>query len=223
MSRPIAIVLADDHQVVRQALRVLLEREPGFAVVGETSDGLAVASLVEQLHPDVLVLDVVMPGLGGLDAAREVARRSPKTRVVMLSMHSSEAFVLQALRNGAAAYVLKEASGEELVRAIHRVMTGERYLSPPLSERAIESYVRRAQGAEVDIYETLTPREREVLHLTAEGLSNPEIGVRLGISPRTAETHRAHLMEKLALRNRAELVAYAVRRGLVPEAPRGEP
>ena len=210
------IVLADDHPIVRQGLRSLLEKEPGFSVVGETADGLQVASLVEQAQADILVLDLLMPGLGGLDVVREVTRRAPKTRIVVLSMHSSEGFVLQALRNGASAYVLKDSSTTELVRAVRQVLAGRRYLGSPLSESAIQAYVNRTDGAAVDIYETLTPREREVLHLAAEGLSNPAIGVRLGISPRTAEVHRAHVMEKLGLRNRTELIAYALRRGLIP-------
>ena len=215
------IALADDHPIVRQGLRSLLEEEPGFSVVGEAADGLQVASLVEQTEPDILVLDLLMPGLGGLDVIREVTRRAPKTRIVVLSMHSSEAFVLQALRNGAAAYVLKDSSTTELVRAVRQVLAGRRYLSSRLSEKAIEAYVNRADRGAVDIYETLTRREREVLHLAAEGLNNPAIGERLGISPRTAETHRAHVMEKLGLRNRTELIAYALRRGLIPAEASG--
>ncbi len=167
----------------------------------------------------MLVVDLIMPGLGGLDVAREARRRSPKTRIVILSMHSSDSFVLQALRNGASAYVLKDSSAAELVQAIHTVLAGRRYLSPPLSQKAIDDYVKRAEGTEVDLYETLTTREREVLHLAAEGLGNPAIGERLGISPRTAETHRTHLMEKLGLRNTADLVVYALHRGLVLGAP----
>jgi two-component system, NarL family, response regulator NreC len=216
---PATIVLADDHQLVREGLRLLLEGQPGFSVVGETSDGLQVTELVARLKPDVLVVDLVMPGLGGLDVAREVARRAPRTRIVILSMHSSDAFVVQALRSGASAYVLKDSSGEELVRAIRQALAGRRYLSPPLSEHAIEAYVKRAHGAEVDIYETLTSREREVLHLAAEGLGNPAIGERLGISPRTAETHRAHVMQKLGLRTRTDLIVYAINRGLLPAQP----
>jgi len=210
------IVLADDHPIVRQGLRSLLEKEPGFSVVGEASDGLTVADLIDELQADILVLDLLMPGLGGLDVAREVARRSPRTRIVVLSMHSSEAFVQQALRNGASAYVLKDSSVTELVRAVREVLAGRRYLSSRLSERAIEAYINRSDGGAVDIYETLTTRERQVLHLAAEALSNPAIAERLGISARTAETHRAHIMQKLGLRNRTELIAYAVRRGLIP-------
>jgi two-component system, NarL family, response regulator NreC len=210
------IVLAEDHHVVREGIRALLEKQRDFTVVGETSDGLEVAGLVERTSADVLVVDLVMPGLGGLDVAREVTRRSPKTRIVILSMHSGEAFVLQALRNGAAGYVLKESTGAELVQAIRQVLEGRPFLSPPLSEKAIESYVAKSRMGDVDIYEMLTTREREVLHLAAEGLSNPAIGERLGISPRTAETHRAHVMQKLGLRNRADLVVYALKRGLLP-------
>ncbi len=214
---PARIVLAEDHGVVRQGLRALLEKEPGFSVAGEASDGLQVADLVERTKPDVLVLDLMMPGLGGLDVAREVARRLPRTRIVILSMHASEAFVVQAFRSGAAAYVLKDSTAAELVLAIREVMAGRRHLSPPLSDKAIDEYLARAKAGEVDVYERLTTREREVLHLAAEGLSNPGIGERLGISPRTAQTHRAHVMQKLGLRSRRDLIVYAVDRGLLPE------
>ena len=216
---PATVVLADDHQLVREGLRLLLEGVPGLTVVGETSDGLQVADLVERLKPDVLVADLIMPGLGGLDVAREVTKRSPGTRIVILSMHSSDAFVLQALRNGASAYVLKSSSAADLVQAIHEVRAGRRYLSPPLSDKAIAAYVERAEAGEVDIYETLTTREREVLHLAAEGLSNPAIGDRLGISPRTAETHSAHVMRKLGLKGKADLITYALNRSLLPGSP----
>ena len=219
---PARIVLADDHEVVRQGLRALLEKEAGLSVVGEASDGLQVADVVERTKPDVLVLDLAMPGLGGLDVAREVVRRSPRTRIVILSMHASEAFVVQAFRSGASAYVLKDSSTAELVHAIREVLAGRRHLSPPLSDKAIEDYLARAKEGEVDVYERLTTRERQVLHLAAEGLSNPALGERLGISPRTAQTHRAHVMEKLGLRTRRDLIVYAVNHGLLPRAP-GEP
>jgi two-component system response regulator NreC len=220
---PATVVLAEDHQVVRAGLRLLLDGQPGLTVVGETSDGLEVADLVERLKPNVLVADLVMPGLGGLDITREVKRRSPKTGIVILSMHSSDAFVLQALRNGASAYVLKSSSAADLIQAIHEVLAGRRYLSPPLSDKAIAAFVKRAEAGEVDTYETLTSREREVLHLAAEGLSNPAIGDRLGISPRTAETHRAHVMQKLGLKSRTDLITYALHRNLLPGSPPGPP
>jgi two-component system, NarL family, response regulator NreC len=210
------IVLADDHHVVRQGLRALLESEPEISIVGEAADGLEAADLVERFKPDVLVVDLVMPGLGGLEVTRQVGRRSPRTRVVVLSMHANEGYVLEALRNGATAYVLKQCTATELVRAVREAAVGRRYLSPPLSERAIEAYLRRAEATDLDPYETLTSREREVLHLAAEGLSNPDIASRLYVSPRTVEVHRGNLMRKLGLHNQAELIRYAIRRGIVP-------
>ena len=209
------IVLADDHHIVRQGLRALLEAEPDFHLVGETGDGLETVQLVESLHPDVLVLDLMMPGLNGLEVTRQVGKRSPQTRVVILSMHANEAYVLEALRNGAAGYVLKDASVAELAHAVREVTAGRRYLSPPLSERAIEAYVGKATETPLDRYETLTTREREVLHLAAEGCSNAEVADRLSISVRTAETHRANMMRKLDLSSQTDLIRYALRRGII--------
>jgi DNA-binding NarL/FixJ family response regulator len=151
-----------------------------------------------------------------LEVTRQVGRLSPQTRVVVLSMHASQAYVLEALRNGAAGYVLKESSTEDLVRALREVTAGRRYLSAPLSERAIEAYVQMSQEATLDPYETLTNREREVLHLVAEGHTNVEIAARLSISPRTAETHRANLMRKLDLHTQTDLIRFALRRGIIP-------
>jgi DNA-binding NarL/FixJ family response regulator len=213
----ISLVLADDHHVVRQALRTLLEADARFVVLGECADGLQVADAVQRLGPDVLVVDLVMPGLGGLEVTRQVCRRSPQTRVLVLSMNISEAHVLQALRNGARAYVRKDATAADLTRAIVEVAAGRLYLSPPFSDRAIEAYRQRALAAVPDEYESLTHREREVLQLAAEGCGNREIAARLGISPRTAETHRANLMRKLCLRRPLDLVRYALRRGLLPD------
>jgi DNA-binding NarL/FixJ family response regulator len=215
MTEHTTIVLADDHQVVRQGLRLLLEAEPGFSVVGEAADGLEVTGLVERLKPDVLILDLMMPGLGGLDVSRQVRRRAPTTRVVILSMHSSDAYVVEALRNGASAYVLKGSTAGDLIGAVREALAGRRYLSPPLSEKAIESYVQRARDAELDVYQTLTGREREVLHLAAEGLTSTAMGQRLGISPRTAETHRTNVMRKLGLHSRTDLIRYAIKRGVL--------
>lgn len=216
MSEMIDILLADDHHVVRQGLRALLESEPGFRLVGEAADGLEVVPLVERLKPNVLVLDIKMPGLNGLDVAKQVTSRVPETKVIMLSMFSDEAYVVQALRNGASAYVLKESRANDLLNAIREVIAGRRYLSPPLSEKSIESYLAKASAAVLDPYETLSPREREVMALAAEGHSNPDIGQRLGISARTVETHRANLMKKLSLKGQTDLVKYAIRRGLLP-------
>jgi two-component system response regulator NreC len=210
------IVLADDHHVVRQGLRTLLESESDFRVIGEAGDGLEAVQLVERLQPDVLVLDLMMPSLNGLEVTRRVGQRSPQTRIVILSMHSSEAYVLEALRHGAAGYVIKASSAADLIKAVREVTAGRHYLSPPLSEHAIESYVQKAKEARLDKYETLTTREREVLHLAAEGYSNREIAERLSISPYTAMTHRANLMRKLGLHSQTDLVRYALQRGIIP-------
>lgn len=210
------IVLADDHQVVRHGLRVLLESELNFRIVGEASDGLEAVELVERQQPDILVLDLMMPGLNGLEVARQSSHRSPHTNVVILSMYNNEAYVLEALRAGAKAYVLKASTSDELVRAIREVAAGRRYLSPPLSERAIQAYSQKAESSAIDAYETLTTREREVLQLAAEGCTNTDVATKLSISPRTAETHRANLMRKLGLHTQTDLIRYALRRGILP-------
>lgn len=212
----ITLVLADDHHVVRQALRTLLESEPGFVVVGEVSDGLRVADLVARLEPDVLLADLMMPGLNGMEVTRQVRKRCANTRVILLSMHMNEAHVLEALRSGVHGYVRKDATASDLIGAIHAVMAGQLYMSPPFSDQAIDAYRQRAEESATDPYERLTAREREVLHLAAEGLGNTEMAARLGISPRTAETHRARVMQKLGLRRLADLVRFALRRGLIP-------
>lgn len=209
------IVLADDHKVVRQGLRAILEAEPRLRVVGEAGSGLDAIRLVERLHPAVVVLDLMMPGLNGLEAIRQIRKRSPKTRVVILSMHKDESYVIEALKNGAVAYVLKDSSAEELVKAVHEAAADRRYLSPPLSDSAIGAYMQRSSAA-ADPYDTLTEREREVLQLAAEGHTNAAIGKRLFISPRTVEVHRANMMQKLQLRNQSELIRYALRRRILP-------
>lgn len=210
------IVLADDHRVVRQGLRALLEAEPGFDVVGEAGDGLETLHVAEQLKPDVLVLDLMMPGLNGLEVTRQLNKRLPHTRIVILSMYANEAYVLEALGNGASAYVLKDSSSADLVHAVREIAAGRRYLSPPLSDRAIEAYQEKAKAAVLDKHETLTTREREVLQLSAEGHTSAEIAARLGISSRTAEAHRSNLMHKLGLHTQADLIRYALRRGIIP-------
>jgi two-component system response regulator NreC len=211
----VSIVLADDHHIVRKGLRALLESEKDFRVIGEATDGLDTVKIVSDLTPDILVLDLMMPGLNGLDVARQIRQRGLKTRVVVLSMHANEAYVLEALKNGVSGYVLKNADMAEIVGAIRQVVAGSRYLSPPISDRVINSYVQRAQESTLDIYDTLTDREREVLQLAAEGLGNGEIAARFSISPRTVETHRAHLMKKLDLHSPADLIRYALKRGII--------
>jgi DNA-binding NarL/FixJ family response regulator len=211
----IQIVLADDHQVVLEGFKVLLGGEADFRVVGEATDGLGVAPLVDKLQPDVLVVDLMMPGLGGLDVVRQIHARHPGVRIAVLSMHANEAYVVEALKNGASAYVLKQAPARALVEAIRAIAAGGRYLSPPLSDEKIAEYERRTRAATVDLYDTLSTREREVLQLAAQGLTNAEIGERLTIGKRTVETHRANLIRKLDLKSQADLVRFAVRRGLV--------
>lgn len=213
----IRVLLADDHAMLRQGLRSLLVAESDIEVVGETGDGLAAVSLAETLAPDVLVLDLLMPGLHGLEVVRQVTRRAPRTRVLVLSMHSNEAYVLEALRGGAAGYLIKDASADELVRAVRLVAAGRRYLAADFRDRAIEAWAKGAGAEPADPYETLSPREREVAQLAAEGLGNKEIGQRLFISPRTVEVHRAKVLRKLGLASQTELVRWALQRGLLPE------
>jgi DNA-binding NarL/FixJ family response regulator len=212
----VTIVLADDHQMMRQGLRLVLEAQAQFQVVAEAGNGLDTIALVERFHPCVLIVDVMMPGLNGLEVTRQVRQRAPRTRVIVLSMYGNEAYVLEALRHGASGYVLKDAPADELVHAVHEVVAGRRYLSPPLSERAIEVYLHKAQDTVLDPYETLTTRERETLQLAAEGRTNSDIAAALYISPRTVETHRANVMRKLGLQNQADLIRYALQRGFLP-------
>ncbi len=209
------IVLADDHAVVRDGLRALLEDEPDFSIAGEASDGLEAARLVEDLRPDVLVLDLMMPGMNGLEVTRQLSRSSCPTRVVVLSMHANEAYLLEALAAGAVAYVLKKSTAAELVHAIREVVAGRRYLSPPLSERAIEAYLEKLKTENQEPYSMLTTRERQVLQLAAEGYGNTEIAKQLSISPRTVEMHRANLMRKLRLHTQTDLIRYALRKGIL--------
>ena len=209
------LLLADDHQILRQGLHALLSGAPDLELVGEVGDGLEAVEQTAKLKPDLLLLDLMMPHLNGLEVARQLSRRAPATRIIILSMHAEEAYVLEALRCGAQGYVLKDSGTEELLHAIREVAAGRKYLSPPLSDRAIAYYVEKAQEEPLDPYETLTTREREVLHLAAEGQSSTEIATRLSISPRTAETHRANLMQKLGVHSQTDIVRYALQRGII--------
>jgi DNA-binding NarL/FixJ family response regulator len=211
----ITLVLAEDHHLVRQGLKLLLEAEKTFQLVGEAGDGLEAVRLVEKRRPNILVLDLMIPRLHGLEVTRVVRREHPETKVIILSMHADEPYVMEALRNGASGYVLKDATGADLVQAVKDVRAGRRYLSPVLAERAYTGYVERPGESELDVYETLTNRERLVLQLAAEGSSNPVIAKKLFISPRTAETHRANLMRKLGLRSQTDLVRFAIRKGII--------
>lgn len=211
----ISVLVADDHPIVRHGVRALLHAEPDFRLLGEVDNGLDVIRRVEELEPDVLVLDLVMPGLNGLDVTSQVKRRWPEMRIIVLSMYSAESYVLQALKRGADGYVLKKSSPDELVQAIREVAAGRSFLSRSLSARAIDAYRERARDLPDEPYDRLTDREREVLHLVIEGHTSAEIGRRLFISPRTVESHRGNLMRKLGVDNQAALIQYAYRRGLL--------
>lgn len=211
----VSLVLVEDHRLVLDAMRALLEQHPGFRVAGEASDGPSALTTVERVRPDVLVLDLLIPGLHGLEVIRAVRKRYAQVKIVVLSMFDSEAYVHEAVRDGASAYVLKSAPAVELVRAIETVLKGQRYLSPPLSMERLAAYELRAK-ASTDPYDRLTVREREVLRLVAHGRSSPAIAEELAISRRTVETHRANLMQKLGIKRHADLVRLAIQRGLLP-------
>jgi len=204
------ILLADDHQIVRQGLRALLERE-GFDVAAEASDGLEAVRLARDLQPDVAVLDIAMPLLNGLDAAREVLKGSPRTKAILLTMHAEDHYVLEALRAGVSGYVLKTKAAGDLVRAIREVAGGAIYLSPGVSRAVVQAYRAKSDLPP----DPLTPRERQVLQLIAEGKRTKEIAALLGVSVKTAESHRTRLMEKLNIHETASLVRYALQRGLI--------
>jgi DNA-binding NarL/FixJ family response regulator len=210
------LLLADDHQVVRQALRSLLEPKVPCMVVGEAADGLEALTLLDALKPDQLILDMQMPGLSGLEVIKHARQRQSSTNIVVLSMHGNEGYVREAMRAGASAYVLKEAAAEELIHAVREAAAGRRFLSTALSERAIDAYIQQVTGPNLDLYDTLSEREREVLFLSAQGITTAEIAKRLVISVRTVESFRSKLMRKLDLRNQTDLVRYALRRGIIP-------
>jgi two-component system, NarL family, response regulator NreC len=212
----LSIILADDHPLVHRGMHAVLEREPDFSIVGMAADGLETVRLTERLKPDILVLDLMMPGLSGLEALRILRERSPRTRIVILSMYSSIAFIARALQNGAIGYVLKGCPEQHLVSAVREAAAGRRFLSPPVTEIAINAYIEQSKMGTFDPHETLTPRQREVLQLAAEGKTNAEIAARLNISQRTVENHRATLMKRLGLQNQTEMIRHALRHGLIP-------
>ncbi|MBI3569830.1 MAG: response regulator transcription factor [Gammaproteobacteria bacterium] len=208
------VLLADDHALVRAGLRKLLESLPDIEVVGEADDGQAVLALTEQLHPNLVLMDIAMPGLNGLEATTRLTRAHPQTRVLILSMHQNEDYVRQALRAGAAGYLLKDAAPAELELAIKALRRGETWLSPAVSKGVMSDYVQRLRG-EATPGEALTPRQREILQLIAEGHTTKDIARRLDLSVKTVETHRTQLMKQLDLHDVAGLVRYAIRTGLI--------
>lgn len=212
----IRILLADDHSVMRTGLRLVLERQEDFLVVAEASDGREAVAMAQQHKPDVIVMDVTMPNLNGIEAARQISAALPQTAIVMLSMHSDESYVLRALKSGARGYLLKESAESDLIAAVRAVHAGKAFFSPAVSRIMVEDYVRQLQDREIeDSYELLTTREREILQLVAEGKSNKDVANLLNLSLYTVETHRGNLMEKLNLHTVPELILYAVRKGVI--------
>jgi len=214
--KAIRILLADDHNIMRRGLRLLLERQPGFEVVAEAADGREAAERAEATRPDIVVLDIAMPNMSGIEAAQRIRALLPQAAIVILSMHSDESYVLRALKAGAKGYLLKDSAESDLIDAIKAVSEGKAFFSPEISKILVEDYVRdmRKRGAE-DSYELLTSREREILHLLAEGKSNKDIATLLDLSLYTVETHRRNLQDKLNLHSLAELILYAVRKGVI--------
>jgi DNA-binding NarL/FixJ family response regulator len=210
------VLLADDHAIVRRGLRSLLETEPGVTTVGEAGDGLEALRLCSELQPDILIVDVGMPMLNGIDVAERAQKLEHAPRTLILSMHSDESYIIRALAAGARGYLLKEATDEDLIPAIRAVAAGKPFFSPAVAGVLMEDYIRRLQARGLtDSHHLLTDREKEVLQLLAEGRSNKEVATLLDVSVSTVETHRANLMQKLNLHNTAEIVLYAVRKGII--------
>lgn len=210
------VLLADDHKLMRSGLRLVIERHPELTVVGEADDGRQAVAMADSLKPDVLVMDIGMPNLNGIEAARQIADAHPEIAIVMLSMHSDEGYVLRALKAGARAYLLKDSAEADLSRAIQSVTDGKSFFSPAVSKVLLDDYMRKLQRAGVeDSYDLLSPREREILQLVAEGKSSKEVANLLHLSIYTVETHRSNMLQKLNLRGIPELILYAVRKGLI--------
>jgi two-component system, NarL family, response regulator NreC len=212
-------LLADDHAIVRRGLRSLLETQPGVDVIGEAADGLEALRLCTERVPDLLILDIAMPKMNGIEVASRVQKLDRPPRVIILSMHTDEAYIIRALAAGARGYLLKDATDEDLLPAIRAVLSGKPYFSPAVTAVLMEDYVRQLQARGLtDSYHLLTSREREILQLLAEGRSNKEVATELDVGISTVETHRANLMQKLNLHNTAEIVLYAVRKGIIVQS-----
>jgi DNA-binding NarL/FixJ family response regulator len=214
--KKLRILLADDHVVMRTGLRALLERQPNLEVVGESENGRETIALASALKPDLVVMDVGMPVLNGIEATKTIVAENPATAVIILSMYADESYIMRALKAGARGYLLKDSAPADLISAIQAVSQSKSFFSPKVSRILAEDYVRvlRQKGA-VDSYDLLTSREQEILQLLAEGKVNKEVAAALNISPYTVETHRKHILEKLNLHNPAELILYAVRKGII--------
>ena len=215
MKSPYEIVIAEDHTILRQGLRALLSFDPDFEVVGEAEDGRAAVRSVETLSPDLLLIDLSMPRMTGMEAITEIKKRSPATKIVVLTVHKGEEYILSALKAGADGYVLKDAGHDELMTAVKNVLAGKRYLSPDISEKVIGGYLEGKRALKATPWDTLTQREREVLKLIAEGYTNKKVAEYLFISLKTVEKHRSNLMRKLDLHNTAALTAFAMEKGII--------
>jgi len=214
--KKVRVLLADDHQLIRSGIRLMLEREPDMSVVGEASDGREAVALAKSLSPDVVIMDIGMPNLNGIEAAGQMTQENPKLAVMILSMHPDETYVLRALRAGARGYLLKDSAEADLIKAVHVVANGKSFFSPSVSRVLLDDYVRKLKRSRTDdAYDLLTPREREVLQLIAEGKSNKDIANLLNLSVYTVESHRSNLMDKLNIRGLPELILYAVRKGII--------
>lgn len=212
----IRVLLADDHAIVREGVKMILAKEPDIEVAGEASDGQQALELVERLKPSVVVMDISMPGMGGIEATQQVKERYPGVNVLALTMHEDESYVFKLLRAGASGYVLKRAAAQDLVQAVRAAAKGEAFLYPSVARKVVEDYLKRVEtGEERERYDGLTEREKEILTHIAQGLSNQAIAQKLYISIKTVQTHRAHILEKLGLHDRTELVRYAIRKGLI--------
>jgi RNA polymerase sigma factor (sigma-70 family) len=211
------VLLVEDHAIVRQGIRALLDEEPDIAIVGEAADGNQALALAQSLRPEIVLMDLNLPGLSGIEATRQVLQLLPDVRVLVLSMYDSEEYVFRALRAGASGYVLKQSTSTELVMALRAVAAGSTFLSPGISQILISDFMRRAdaQTTTDDALSILTPREREVLELIARGLTNRQIAERLHISIKTVETHRGNMMQKLDVHDRAELIKFAIDSGVI--------
>jgi len=211
----IKVVVADDHTILRQGIKALLDNQAGIEVIGEAKDGREALTLIERLQPDVILMDIAMPGLNGLEATRRIKKKFPKIKVLVLTMYTNEEYVFQILQAGANGYLVKETAFQDLISAITAVYRDEAFMSPSISKKVINRYTQRAQKTNDTTCDVLTTREREVLQLIAEGSSSKKIAEALFISPKTVETHRTHIMDKLNIHNRTDLVKYAIRKGIV--------
>ena len=215
--KKITVLLADDHRILREGVKSLLEKTPDIEVVGEAGEGGEAVAKAQALSPDIVLMDITMPGMNGLEATRQIKALKPNTRVLILSMHESNQYISQFLRSGASGYVLKETAASDLAGAIRVVFQGDAFLYPSIARKLLEEYLQKVQsGEESESYDGLTGREREVLKMIAEGKSNKEIADALSLSIRTVQSHRANLMSKLHMHDRTELVRYAIRKGLIP-------